>query len=52
MARITRIADAQLPTRHGPFRMAVFLGDEQGEHVALWIGDLTVKCPTLLTAFR
>jgi 3,4-dihydroxy 2-butanone 4-phosphate synthase/GTP cyclohydrolase II len=51
---VHRIAEAQLPTHHGEFRMIAYetqagIGDEGGEsHTALTLGDLTTDEPALV----
>jgi 3,4-dihydroxy 2-butanone 4-phosphate synthase/GTP cyclohydrolase II len=51
---VHRIAEAQLPTQHGEFRMIAYetqagIGDEGGEsHTALTLGDLTTDEPALV----
>ena len=51
---VHRIAEAQLPTQHGEFRMIAYetqagIGDEGGEsHTALTLGDLTTEEPALV----
>ena len=42
-------ADAQLPTKHGEFRIRVFHEEETGlDHVALLLGDMTGPDPVLV----
>ena len=44
---VTRAAAANLPTRHGPFTMIVYLDHQQKEQVALTCGDLSGDEPVL-----